>query len=135
MRNSTFGTIKQHLTTSAKTPWCRNDRAWLRKNKRRSYRARHAFPGELNDYDAVTDCILVRKMSRHARLRVQFRIADLGADCFQMMDGLIERAERSDAAVKLLFDIATKHTGRLIPACELAAVIRLYDEAENGPMN
>jgi hypothetical protein len=119
-------------------PWCQDDAKWFRRHKGRAYRARQAYPGETNGhpYDPVTDRIVVRKVTRHFRMRFSVHVAECAPDSIELMAGLIERAEHSEAASHLLFDLVAKpeHNGRLIPRAELSAMIQLY-EAGNGAMN
>jgi hypothetical protein len=119
------------------TPWGRNDDKWFRTHKRRAYRARQAFSGETDGrpFDPLTDRIVVHQVRPGARIRVRFGIADCAPDMFEIMDGLLARADQSEAAAHLLFDLATKHAGQLILPGELTEMIKLYETSNGNAMN
>jgi hypothetical protein len=130
------GELRQGLATGAATPWSRSGAKWFKMHRRRAHRVRAAFPGEMkgHPYDPLTDRIVVRQTSRGVRMRERFRVAECAADTVEMQQGLRARAEHSEGAAHLMFDLATEHAERLILPAELTEMIRLY-EAGGGAMN
>jgi hypothetical protein len=125
-------TAESGLVTGRDTAWCQDDRKFFETHEKRSYRTQAVFPGELIGHPyGPLDRIVVYQMAPGGRLRFAFRV-ESARDSIAMMRELVAHAEGSENASRLLFDLASQYSGKLISPAELAALVQEYDAAPSS---